>query len=67
MFESKEAVRGRWIGPKTWDRIIGNIFFSHGADVTVGRGCLDKLSVDLWIKWCFGMYRAGNGRETRVH
>ena len=26
MFESKEAVRGRWIGPKTWDRIIGNNF-----------------------------------------
>ena len=26
MFESKEAVRGRLIGPKTWDRIIG-IFF----------------------------------------
>ena len=43
------------------------IILSHGAVVTVGRGCLDKLSVDLWIKWCFGMYRAGNGRETRVH
>ena len=28
MFESKEAVRGHWIGPKTWDRIIGNIFFA---------------------------------------
>ena len=40
------------------------IIFSHGAAVTVRRGCLD---VDLWIKWCFGMYRAGNGRETRVH
>ena len=26
MFESKEAVRGRLIGPKTWDRIIGNFF-----------------------------------------
>ena len=26
MFESKEAVRGRLIGPKTWDRIVG-IFF----------------------------------------
>ena len=43
------------------------IIFSHGAAVIVGRGCLDKLSVDLWIKWCFGMYRAGNGHETRVH
>ena len=26
MFESKEAVRSRLIGPKTWDRIIGNFF-----------------------------------------
>ena len=26
MFESKEAVRGRLIGPKTWDRIIGDFF-----------------------------------------
>ena len=26
MFESKEAVRGCLIGPKTWDRIIGNFF-----------------------------------------
>ena len=43
------------------------IFSCHGAAVTVGRGRLDKLSVDLWIKWCFGMYRAGNGREIRVH
>ena len=29
MFESKEAVRGRLIGPKTWDRIIGNFFGIH--------------------------------------
>ena len=28
MFRFNEAVRGRWIGPKTWDRIIGNIFFA---------------------------------------
>ena len=28
MFRLNEAVRGRWIGPKTWDRIIGNIFFA---------------------------------------
>ena len=24
MFELNEAVRGRLIGPKTWDRIVGN-------------------------------------------
>ena len=29
MFESKEAVRGSLIGPKTWDRIIGNFFGIH--------------------------------------
>ena len=29
MFESKEAVKGRLIGPKTWDRIIGNFFGIH--------------------------------------
>ena len=28
MFRFNEAVRGRWIGPKTWDRIIRNIFFA---------------------------------------
>ena len=26
MFELNEAVRGRLIGPKTWDRIVGNFF-----------------------------------------
>ena len=43
------------------------IIFSHGAAITGGRGCLDKLSVDLWIKWCFGMHWAGNGRGLRVY
>ena len=28
MFRLNEAVRGRWIGHKTWDRIIRNIFFA---------------------------------------
>ena len=26
MFELNEAVRGRLISPKTWDRIVGNFF-----------------------------------------
>ena len=34
MFESKEAVRGRLIGPKTWDRIIGNFFESIEPSIT---------------------------------
>ena len=28
MFRLNGAVRGRWISPKTWNRIIGNIFFA---------------------------------------
>ena len=28
MFRLNEAVRGHWIDPKTWDQIIGNIFFA---------------------------------------
>ena len=33
MFELNEAVRGRLIGPKSWDRIViifGAIFIVHG-------------------------------------
>ena len=47
------------MGPNYWKFLLAMV-----QPVTVGRGCLDKLSVDLWIKWCFGMYRAGNGREA---
>ena len=35
MFRLNEAVRGRWIGPKTWDRIIGNFFRNFGEAVSV--------------------------------
>ena len=31
MFESKDVVRGCLIGPKTWDRIIGNFLESIEA------------------------------------
>ena len=27
-FTNVSVERGRWIGPKTWDRIIGNIFLA---------------------------------------
>ena len=43
MFRLNEAARGRWIGPKTWDRIIGNFFLKlwRGRLCTVPRrGCL---------------------------
>ena len=36
MFELSEAVRGRLIGPKTWDRIVGNFFRKFLQSVSVG-------------------------------
>ena len=35
MFRLNEVVRGRWIGPKTWDRIIGNFCRNFGEAVSV--------------------------------
>ena len=35
MFRLNEAARGRWIGPKTWDLIIGNFFRNFGEAVSV--------------------------------
>ena len=34
MFELNEAVRGRLIGPKSWDRIVINFLNQNGAAVT---------------------------------
>ena len=52
MFRLNEAVRGRWIGPKTWDRIIGNIFFAMEQPVTMGMGCLGVGCVDCVLNGC---------------
>ena len=35
MFRLNEAARGRWIGPKTWDRIIGKFFRNFREVVSV--------------------------------
>ena len=43
MFELNEAVRGRLIGPKTWDRIVGN-FFRNFFIVRDCRGCYGVLN-----------------------
>ena len=34
MFESIEAARGRWIGPKPWNRINTNFLNQNGTVVT---------------------------------
>ena len=72
MFQLNEAVRGRLIGPKTWDRIVRNSlgFFSPSVTVQrnlVGMGCLGVVCVDLCIGCLLGMHWAGNGRGLRVH
>ena len=66
MFELNEAVRGRLIRPKSWDRIViifGAIFIVHGLCVD----CVGCLCHDLCIKSCCDVYEAGIGREIRVH
>ena len=72
MFRLNEAVRGRLIGPRTWDRIIRNSlgFFSPSVTVQkylVGMGCLSVVCVDLCIECLLGIQWAGNGRGFRVH
>ena len=65
MFELNEAVRGRLIGPKSWDRIVIIFETSNGQPVQ-STDCLCCVCWKLYIKWCFGMYRAGNIHEIRV-
>ena len=66
MFELNEAVRSRLIGPKSWDLIVIIFETSNGQPVQ-STDCSCCVCLELCIKWCFGMYRAGNGSETRVH
>ena len=63
IFELNEAVRGRLIGPKSWDRIVGNFFrgFVQSTD------CLVILCDELCFKSCIGLYEAGNCRGIHVH
>ena len=66
MFESSEAVRGRLIGPKPWDRIDKNFETKCGAAV-YGYGLIGCSLYTLCIKCLLGMHWAENGRGLRVH
>ena len=66
MFESNEAVRGRLIGPKTWERIDIIFYTKNEATVTV-NGCLGVLFHKLCDKSCTDLNEVGNDREMRVH
>ena len=48
--------------PNYWKFLLAMV-----QPVTVGMGCLGKLSVDLWINCLLGMHWVGNGRGLRVH
>ena len=66
MFELNEAVRGRLIGPKSWDRIDINFLNPNRAAMTATAdlgGLIVYLCVESWI----GLVEAGDGREMRDH
>ena len=70
MFRLNEVVRGRLIGPKTWDRIyiiFGRIKEQTGTAPRLFGGCLGVVWVNLFIKWLLDMHWAGNGRGLQVH
>ena len=63
MLELIEAVSGRLISPKTWDRNV-KIF---GARFGQSTDCLGSLWCNLCNKLCFGVYEAGNGYGIGFH
>ena len=66
MFGLKEAVRGRLIGPKTWDRI--DKIFERKMEQPMTAPWLIWVQIrHLCVKSCFDLNWAGNSREIRVH
>ena len=64
MFELNEAVRGRLIGPKTWNRSV-RIFGSCLGNLGTVTDCYGFLCDNLLNKLCFGVYKTGNGYRIR--
>ena len=66
MFELIEAVRGRLIGPKYWNRSVGifGIFWSVQISFRDCFGCLDD---NLLIKLYVGKYEAEKSHGIRFH
>ena len=59
-FGGFEAVRGRLIGPKTWDRSV-RIFGSRLGNLGTVPDCYGFFCDNLLNKLCFGIYKTGNG------
>ena len=66
MFELIEAVSDRLIGPKSWNRIVV-IFEAQIVQSMTVHGWFGLFYCALSNKSCVGLYKAGNGREIRVH
>ena len=59
-FDWFEAMRGRLIGPKTWDRSV-NIFGSRLGNLGTITDCYGFFYDNLLNKLCFGIYKTRNG------
>ena len=66
MFRLVEALNGRLIGPKTWDRSV-RIFGSHLGNLGTITDCYGFMCDELCYNLCIDVYVARNGREIRVH
>ena len=61
--DGKRPGMGRWIGPKTWDRIVE---FLEILGLSVNARKLDGLLCwNLGIKFFVGMYEIGNSYGNR--
>ena len=66
MFRLVEALNGRLISPKTWDRSVIIFGISLGNLGTV-TDCYGFMCDELCYNSCIDVYEAGNDREIRVH
>ena len=67
MFRLFEAVRGRLIGPKTWDRIDKIFGRKMELPVTAPRLIWCKKNVYFGVDHVLVWKNAGNGRVMQVH
>ena len=66
MFWLVEALNGRLIGPKTWDRSV-KIFRSRLGNLGIVTDCYGFMCDELCYKSCIDVYEAGNDHEIRLH
>ena len=57
-------MRGRLIGPRTWDRSV-RIFLCRLGNLGTVTDCYEFFCDNLFNKLCFGVYKTGNGQEIR--